>query len=52
MGHGNRSGSKKTLLRLWIVAIALEHNLVIATRDAHFGEIDVTNAVTELIDPQ
>jgi tRNA(fMet)-specific endonuclease VapC len=25
---------------LWIAAIALEHDLVIATRDAHFGEID------------
>jgi tRNA(fMet)-specific endonuclease VapC len=25
---------------LWIAAIALEHNLVLATRDAHFGEID------------
>lgn len=25
---------------LWIAAIALEHDLVVATRDAHFGEID------------
>jgi len=25
---------------LWIAAIALEHDLVLATRDAHFGEID------------
>lgn len=24
---------------LWIAAIALEHNLTLATRDAHFGEI-------------
>ncbi len=25
---------------LWIAAIALEHDLVVATRDAHFREID------------
>jgi tRNA(fMet)-specific endonuclease VapC len=25
---------------LWIAAIALEHDLVVATRDVHFGEID------------
>jgi tRNA(fMet)-specific endonuclease VapC len=25
---------------LWIAAIALEHNLALATQDAHFGEID------------
>ncbi|MCR4406627.1 MAG: type II toxin-antitoxin system VapC family toxin [Anaerolineae bacterium] len=25
---------------LWIAAIALEHNLVLATRDVHFEEID------------
>jgi len=25
---------------LWIAAIALEHDLVVATRDTHFGEID------------
>jgi len=25
---------------LWIAAIALEHDLVVATRDAHFEEID------------
>jgi len=28
---------------LWIAAIALEHDLVVATRDAHFGEIDNLN---------
>lgn len=26
---------------LWIAAIALEHNLVLATRDAHFEEIGI-----------
>jgi len=28
---------------LWIAAIALEHHLVVATRGAHFGEIDNLN---------
>mgnify|MGYP001024350270 FL=1 len=43
-------GEVKSALRLkgrpipendvWIAAIALEHDLVVATRDVHFGEID------------
>jgi len=25
---------------IWIAALALQHGLILATRDAHFGEVD------------
>jgi tRNA(fMet)-specific endonuclease VapC len=41
MGHGNHiKGRPIPENDLWIAAIALEHDLIVATRDAHFGEID------------
>ena len=50
VGAARWHGEVKNVLRLkgrpipendlWIAAIALEHDLVVATQDAHFEEID------------
>jgi len=39
-GHLRLKGRPIPENDLWIAAMALEHDLVLATRDAHFGEID------------